>query len=161
MSHSLLRRLLIVSLIPALVSIAVGQSNRGYVRLKRIGPVVKVEDNVTKELTREFAAQPAEEVRILENNTVITTGTGSSVILVFSNGATLNVKEESTVNIMTFRQDPFAGSYDPSTASDEPNAKSRTEIFLQQGEIVGNVKKLRPDSTFPTALSFCATATPT
>ena len=151
MSHSFLRRLLIASLISALASLALGQSNRGYVRLKRIGPLVKVEDNVSKEITREYAEQPAEEVRILENNTVITTGEGSSVILVFSNGATINVKADSVLNIKTFRQDPFAGSYDPSTATDEPAATSRTEIFLERGELVGNVKKLNPKSTFNVA----------
>ncbi len=147
MSKLLLSRFLLASVALLLASSAFAQSRRGYVRLTRIGPTVEVQDNKGEKEKMTVL----EETRILEQNTVITVGAGSRVILVFSNGATLNVKENSTLNIETFRQDPFAGQYDLNTATDEPEARSTTKIFLKEGELIGNVKSLRPESTFTVA----------
>ena len=45
--------------------------------------------------------------KIFEQTTIVTAA-GSSAILGFSNGATVNVAAETTLNIETFQQDPFA-----------------------------------------------------
>ncbi len=148
MFKPLLSRFLFASLALAFVSTSLAQSRRGYVRLTRIGPTVQVKDNATQEEIMRLDAQPTEEIRILEKNTVITVGEGSRVILVFSNGATISVKEGSILNIESYRQNPFAGAYQPATATEEPPADSHTRIRLEYGELVGNVKTLRPDSTF-------------
>ncbi|WP_221030347.1 FecR family protein [Actomonas aquatica] len=150
MSSLNFRRFLIASIAVLLTSVVVAQApvKRGYVRLTRIGPTVQVQDNATGELKYDLKEQPTEEIRILEKSTVLTVGDDSRVILVFSNGATITVAEKSILNIESYRQNPFAGDYKPASASEEPPADSHTRIRLEYGELVGNVKKLRPDSTF-------------
>jgi hypothetical protein len=121
-------------------SISSAQTRQGLIRLTRIGPLVEVENNVTG---GRIEGTPNE--RITEDNTVITTGEGSRVILVFSNGATINLSADSQLNIETFQQDPFGGDYSIETATQEPEAKSITRLSLTRGELVGNVKTLRSD----------------
>ena len=137
MSKNLFSQLL-VCLALTTFSISLAQSNQGLIRLTRINTQVFVEDNVSK--TRE---EKLEEVKITENNTVVTTGPASRVILVFSNGATINLAADSILNIEQFQQDPFGGEYSIKDATEEPNAKSITKLRLTRGELVGNVKKLR------------------
>lgn len=77
--------------------------------------------------------------------TVITTGAGSSVILIFSNGASLNLGAETTLSIDEFLQDPFATDINVSDLKAEPTS-STTRLSLSRGELVGNVKKLNQDA---------------
>lgn len=72
----------------------------------------------------------------------VSTGKSASVVMVFSNGATINLKEDSVLDIEKYLQDPFAGDFNPSTATDEPTV-SNTGLNLTRGELVGNVKKLK------------------
>lgn len=121
------------------------QTRSGLIRLTRINTQVFVESN--------DGGGPVEklvEEKITENNTVVTTGPVSRVILVFSNGATINLAANSQLNIETFQQDPFGGEYSIEDATSEPEAKSVTKLHLTRGELVGNVKSLRSDlgSTF-------------
>ncbi|HEY0946980.1 MAG TPA: FecR family protein [Opitutaceae bacterium] len=74
--------------------------------------------------------------------TIVTTGKGGSVILVFSNGSTINLREDSVLDIETFLQDPFeAMDLKVADMTAEPSA-STTKLNLTRGELVGNVKKL-------------------
>lgn len=136
---------LLVGLTIAMASSASAQTRKGYVRLTRIGERVLVEDQA--KTTTEYK-RDQNGAKITEDNLVITTGEDSRVILVFSNGATINLGANSKMDILAFRQDPFAGDFAMKDASSEPPAASRTEIFLRSGELVGNVKKLNPESTF-------------
>lgn len=79
----------------------------------------------------------------------IVTGNKSRALLLFSNGATISINENSSVNIERFTQAPFekevTGQYlvlkaDPST--------SDTLIKLNHGELVGKAKKLQSDSLY-------------
>lgn len=72
----------------------------------------------------------------------VSTGKSASVVMVFSNGATINLKEDSVLDVEKYLQDPFAGNFNPSTATDEPTV-SNTGLNLTRGELVGNVKKLK------------------
>ena len=72
----------------------------------------------------------------------ITTAAASSVVLVFSNGATTQLGEDSELVIQEFLQDPFASTIQVANLEEEPTA-SRTRLSLTKGEIVGNVKKLK------------------
>ncbi|MCX6945539.1 MAG: FecR domain-containing protein, partial [Opitutales bacterium] len=87
----------------------------------------------------------------IAQNYVVTTAQNSSVILVFSNGATINLAPDSTLAIEQFLQDPFSTSYSMATATDEPST-SVTQLALVRGELVGNVKHLRKDG--PNGSSF-------
>lgn len=79
---------------------------------------------------------------VIYQNTIVHTDTAASVVLLFANGASINLAAKSDLNIDTFTQDPFAGDYVPAKETDEPSI-STTNIILTQGELVGNVKKLR------------------
>jgi len=85
----------------------------------------------------------------VEQGVNIVTGAGSSALFLFSNGATINIGENSNVAIERYLQAPFdatkTGQFlmlkeDPST--------SDTLIKLNHGELVGKVKKLKPDSFY-------------
>lgn len=77
--------------------------------------------------------------------TLVTTGAGSSVILVFSNGASLNLGADSAMSIDEFLQDPFASEIAVADLKAEPTS-STTKVNLTRGELVGNVKKLNQDA---------------
>jgi hypothetical protein len=76
---------------------------------------------------------------------VVNTDKNSSVVLIFSNGATLNLAQDSSLAIDEFTQDPFAEEISISQLTAEPSA-SQTRLNLSRGELVGNVKKLNYDA---------------
>jgi hypothetical protein len=80
---------------------------------------------------------------ITDGNTVVTSP-GANVILVFSNGATLNVAADSSLNIEQFIQDPFASDLKVSDMKEEPGT-STTKLSLTKGELVGKVVHLNVD----------------
>lgn len=80
---------------------------------------------------------------------VVNTAKDASVVLVFSNGATLNLAQDSSLAIDEFLQDPFAEEVAVAKLTAEPST-STTRLNLSRGELVGNVKKLNYEkgSTF-------------
>lgn len=110
----------------------------GYVRLARITGQVTVENRATG------ARQDAADVGQIEQGTIVRTGANSSVILVFSNGSTVNLGADSVLDIEEFLQDPFAEELRPAEMTEEPSV-SRTKLNLTRGELVGNVKTLRKE----------------
>lgn len=115
------------------------------ITLTRIGPTVEVTD-----LSGERPKfEPDNGSEVYEQDLVVTSGQGSRVILVFSNGATINIGQDSEVEIRQFVQDPFAGDYAFGEATAEPaESTSQTRIHLTRGELIGNVKTLNQGSTF-------------
>lgn len=108
----------------------------GRIRATRVVGQVTVEDIATK--ATQALANDAE----ISQGSIVRTGENSSVVLLFSNGASINLAFSSELNIEQFTQDPFAGNYEPSKATEEPSV-STTNIKLTRGELVGNVKKLK------------------
>jgi hypothetical protein len=81
--------------------------------------------------------------RIPQAATVITGQEAeSSVVLVFSNGATTQLGMDTELIIQEFLQDPFASTIRVAELAEEPSA-SRTNLRLNRGELVGNVKRLQ------------------
>ncbi len=78
---------------------------------------------------------------------VVITAKESSVVLVFSNGSTVNLAQDSKLAIDQFLQDPFGQEVKVADLKEEPSA-SHTKLNLTYGELVGNVKKLKGDSSF-------------
>jgi hypothetical protein len=76
--------------------------------------------------------------------TEIVTGPGANIILVFSNGAAVNVIADSTLDIEQFDQDPFSAAQRVSTMRQEPGT-STTRLSLTRGELVGKVVHLNVD----------------
>ena len=81
---------------------------------------------------------------VIGQNYRVATGTDSQAILVFSNGATLNLGSNSDLSIEEFLQDPFDDKVALADLKEEP-ASSTTRLNLSRGELVGNVKRLRPE----------------
>lgn len=121
---------------PAAPATAGSQMAPGRIKATRVVGTVTVEDKVSK------------ATRALTNNdeiaqgVIVHTAENSSVVLIFSSGASINLAHTSDLDIETFLQDPFANNYEPAKETDEPS-HSETSIKLTRGELVGNVKKLR------------------
>ena len=116
------------------------------ITLTRIGPTVEVTDTSGERPTFEATNNGTE---VYEEDLIVTIGEGSRVILVFSNGATINVGQDSQVEIRQFAQDPFSSDYAFGEATTEPpTSNSQTRIHLTRGELIGNVKSLNEGSTF-------------
>lgn len=78
--------------------------------------------------------------RVSQSATVVTSGQ-SSVILVFSNGATTELGANTTLVIDEFMQDPFKQMVAVGNLTAEPTT-SHTRLRLQEGELVGKVAHL-------------------
>ncbi len=76
---------------------------------------------------------------------VVNTAKDSSVVLIFANGAAVNLSQNSSLSIDEFLMDPFDPKYSAATAKDEAST-SVTSLTLVRGELVGNVKHLRRDA---------------
>jgi hypothetical protein len=71
----------------------------------------------------------------------------SNATFVFSNGSTINVKENTSFLIKEFEQDSFSGSQSYEQLEADPS-KSQVLLELNYGELDGHVKKLRNGSKF-------------
>ena len=83
----------------------------------------------------------------LAQGDVVTTAKNASVVLVFSNGSTVNLGQESKLAIDEFLQNPFGAEIKVGELKEEPST-SRTKLNLTYGELVGSVKKLKGASSF-------------
>jgi hypothetical protein len=112
--------------------------------------VVKVEG---QDVQLESAGQssPVREGAFIRQGTTIKTGKDSSVVLLFDNGTTLNIKPESEFAVEKFAQDPFdANGVDYQTLKSEPSS-SMTRLNVSEGTIVLDIAKLKNDSSFQIA----------
>ncbi|MDF9827585.1 hypothetical protein M2447_001683 [Ereboglobus sp. PH5-10] len=75
---------------------------------------------------------------------MIATGPKASVMLAFSNGATVTIGENSLVALDEFTQTPFGAVFKMSEALSEPSS-SQTNLDLVRGELIANVKKLNKE----------------
>jgi hypothetical protein len=137
-------------LAPGLLSAQTQTAASGSTRV--LGRIIaaKVVGNVMVADRRE----PMRQRRLVERDEltegqIINTGDDARVLLVFSNGATVNLAAKSTFYIEEFMQDPFSQPVKASELVDEPTT-STTKLTLIRGELMSNVKHLRHDkgSTF-------------
>jgi hypothetical protein len=77
----------------------------------------------------------------ISQGSTVSTGKDSSVILVFSNGATINLGADALLDIEEFTQDPFTTPFNAADATEEPTS-STTRLNMRRGELVGHVAKL-------------------
>jgi hypothetical protein len=107
----------------------------GEVFGKRVRVSVLAASNTTKE-----EAVYKEDFKTGEGYTV-TTAKNASVVLVFTNGSTLNLGPDTVLNIQEFVQEDWNTETKIAELTEEPS-NSTTKLFLAKGELVGNVKKL-------------------
>lgn len=103
--------------------------------------VARINGAVTLTLKSDGSVRPAINNEQIAAGYVVTTAPGASVVLIFSNGATVNLRGDSVLDIETFLQDPFAQDFKVAEATAEPST-STTRLNLTRGELIGNVKKL-------------------
>lgn len=79
----------------------------------------------------------------LSQDNAVVTGTGeSSAVLVFANGSTVRIGHQSRLEIKMFLMDPLETDVANVAALTREPTTSRTDLRLEFGEMVGNVKTL-------------------
>lgn len=110
------------------------QTKPGLIKAVRVrGEVFKVSHDGQ-------SAKLAEGALLTESDTV-TTGKASSVVLVFMNGSSIKLAPESKLAIEEFKMDALTKTINVSELKNEPS-KSKTQLDLAYGEMVGEVKHL-------------------
>jgi len=119
---------------------ASAQTQPGAIKAMRVtGEVMKLAANGT-------TSKITEGQLIAESDTVITRN-NSSVVLVFANGSSVRLSENSRIGIDEFKMDPLSRDIKLSELTAEPSV-SKTRLSLAYGEMVGNVKKLSASSSY-------------
>lgn len=90
------------------------------------------------------ASRPLKNGDEIAQDWTVSTAAGASVVLVFSNGATVEIGSDSALAVREYLQEGFAENYKISSAREEPST-STTRLRLIRGELVGNVKHLHLD----------------
>ena len=103
--------------------------------------IARISGAVTLTSKSDNVVRPAINNEQISAGYIVITAPGASVVLIFSNGATVNLRGDSVLDIETFLQDPFAQDFKVAEATAEPST-STTRLNLTRGELIGNVKKL-------------------
>ena len=78
----------------------------------------------------------------------IVAGPDSSALLILSNGSTVNVTESTEMAIPTFKQEPFDKTQASFLTLKGDPSTSNTVVRLDDGTVAGEVKQIRPTSSF-------------
>jgi hypothetical protein len=103
--------------------------------------VAKVSGKATKTING-AVTNLEKEMDIEQSAKINTVGSDSSVVILFSNGATTRLGGDTELVIDEYLQDPFTAQIKVKEMDKEPTP-SRTKLRLNRGELVGDVKKLR------------------
>lgn len=79
---------------------------------------------------------------LIQENAIVTGKGDSSVVLVFANGSTVRVGSDSRLEIREFLMDPLEADIPNVAALTAEPTRSQTNLRLEFGEMVGNVKTL-------------------
>ena len=113
--------------------------------------IASLEGEVTVINNESQAPLPSAQVKagglIFDGHTV-KTGAEGKVILLMSNGTVSTIKENSTVNIKEFTQEKFDPSKKKLSEMKGEPSSSKTEIDLEMGDMILDVKKLNKRSSF-------------
>ncbi|MFM8764885.1 MAG: FecR domain-containing protein [Spartobacteria bacterium] len=113
--------------------------------------VVKVEGKEVQLVDASGQTSPLKEGSFIRQGAKIQTGKEASVVLLFDNGTTVNIKPETEFAVEKFAQDPFdANGVDYQTLKSEPSS-SVTRLNVPEGTIVLDIAKLKKDSSFQIA----------
>ena len=93
--------------------------------------------------------EPIVKGKLFEQGYKVQTSKDSTVELCLSNGSTILVNPETSIEIRTFRQVPsnliVEGAYQK---LDKEPSPSVVEVFVSKGKIIGEARKLNPQSSF-------------
>ncbi len=109
--------------------------------------VLKVQGTVTLSDSGK-PAEPLKEGIFIHQKNLVKTGADSQAWLLFSNGTTVTVQPNSSFSVEKFLQTPFDSTeVDYTKLKAEPSV-SQTQINVNEGSIVADVRKLNKGSTF-------------
>ncbi len=135
MHTKILSSLIMLGLLAMFASSASAQQPAGQIQAARVRGEVSVADKAT------MMFGPLTDGAAITQGSIVRTGKASSVVLVFSNGASLSLGTDSVLDIEQFTQDPFKSAFDAATATKEPTT-STTRLHLTRGDLTGKVAKL-------------------
>ena len=110
--------------------------------------ITNIKGDVTYRVSANAPAQIGQNNVRLTEGSLVETGTSSSAVLLFSTGSTVTLSENTKVSIDQFTQEPFSTDAESFADTDEEPSISKTKLRLNLGEIVGEVKKLSPQSIY-------------
>lgn len=113
---------------------------QGVVRAFMVEGTVNLVDNRTGETMALRARQD------FSDGYTVVTGSNSSALLLFSNGTSINVTENSSFNISQYLQENYDQRRGSFLRLREEPSPSNTDVMLNYGEVVGETRKLREDS---------------
>ncbi|WP_269536986.1 FecR family protein [Cerasicoccus fimbriatus] len=123
-----------------LANVATAQEKVGVIKAFLVKGDVKIVNNATG------AVSPLKRGQEFSEGNTIVTGDNSTTLLLFSNGASINITPNSSFDVNTFQQE----SYDPALGSflrlEKDPSMSNTQTNLAYGEIIGEVRKLNIDA---------------
>lgn len=136
MHKNLLQWVFLLGLVAMVASRAFAQGTEpGRIVLARVTGTVTLTNKA------DSTTRPAVNNEQIAAGFIVTTAPEASVVLVFSNGSTVNLRGDSQLDIETFLQDPFADDFRITEATTEPST-STTRLNLTRGELIGQVKTL-------------------
>jgi hypothetical protein len=139
-----MRTRILALLFATCVALALSASALAADAVSGIIKVAKVTGSVSMTIKATGTVTKLSDDSFVSEGAIVTTEKDSSVILVFSNGATVNLVEDSELDIAKFTQDPFNTSFSPSQSKAEPTT-SVTRLKLVHGDLVTKVLKLNID----------------
>ncbi|WP_309386300.1 FecR family protein [Cerasicoccus frondis] len=136
----ILKLITLAATVLCLANVASAQEKIGVIKAFLVKGQVQLVNNATGAVTPLKRGQ-----EFSEGNTVVT-GDNSTALLLFSNGASINVTPNSKFDVTTFEQ----ASYDPALGSflrlEKDPSLSTTNTSLGYGQIIGEVRKLDLDA---------------
>lgn len=85
---------------------------------------------------------------VLSAGYTIETQEASSAILIFTNGSTITLRPKSSLSIEEFLEKPYDTTIKPLSQYQEEPSQSNTQLRLNYGDAIGNVKKLDAQSVY-------------
>ena len=133
--------LLVVCLL-AMPSLSQAAMEAGIIKAFRVKGGVQLIDDSTG------ASSTLEDGQTFSQGYTVTTSENSSVVLLFSNGASVIVNAKSVLSVSKFLQEPYDPGLGEYTDLDADPSQSDTLLKMDYGEIIGNVKSLRQESNY-------------
>lgn len=109
--------------------------------------VMEVEGDVNILRGRDSEGSDAVKGANLAAGDTVVTGAGARVALAFSNGSLFEVTENSKFSVQEYLQEPWKFSVDGWKSLESEPTKSRTNVSLEYGELLGKVKQLDSGSS--------------
>ena len=94
------------------------------------------------------ASAVLQEDQVFSDNSAVMTGPEASVTLLFSNGSTIRLTRNTIFQVRTFEQAPYNQSEGKFEELARDPSESNTDLFLQRGRLLFDVKSLNEKSAY-------------